>query len=625
MTTLAVSSEAAIGATVTHHLNLYKAVSNHEKRLLRCVRDLAKVVATGEGLQFDEEFWLTFHDFVNATANKALVTGYANAFVSNYLYEKGANASAGHTLGLYLGVWRRWGIHVSDTAKEKIVTFRREVCKPKDLSRYNIMRNDKAKQYESVEPIWSTMVDYMLKISPEQFREHLRSVVNSRGQHQGIAESSFQEMTTVANKSDGGLASVMRCTLAYASLLRSTGMRSITGLDLKLSDFEELNDGEVILTRTEHKVGSVRNAAKTVYAKIVPAKDAAQCCLVHMANYFVGQERLPAQPFTLGFPLKAGKCRLDFSKPVQTRFIAVLHAIAIASGLPHGLSGPKKLHLFRVMCENVLATRGATPVDREAFIGWTNSTQSNNYSVLKLKAQQSACPYLLAGRDDKDDPPHPMWELFSEANGVDYWQRVYYLAVAAKMITNSAVVIDEDFQQQMDDHLKAAAKHRATTTNPVALNKRIRQLQRELQQERTKRAKVGLSASSDSETSTASDDLSTTSTVDPQTALKEMVATLKVDRKTTNFPSKCLAALPRLTSLIDAASTPQRSFGLALSSSEGKDLLRILYLASLAKRYPETDKGKARSWFGFVDKQRKDHPVLTTVDMRTWQRYRSTI
>ena len=163
-----------------------------------------------------------------------------------------------------------------------------------------------------------------------------------------MAESSFQEMNRVANKNDEGLQAAMRCTLAYASLLRSTGMRSITGLEVKIDDFEELEEGEVLLTRVEHKVGSVRNVDKMVYAKVVPSKDPSQCALVHLASYFVGQQqRLPAQPFTLGFTArKHGKERTDFAKPVQVRFIAVLHAVAIACGLPNGLSGAKKLHFF---------------------------------------------------------------------------------------------------------------------------------------------------------------------------------------------------------------------------------------------------------------------------------------
>ena len=627
------SDEVAIGETLNEHRDLYNAVSKHEQRLLRCVRDLAKLVAQEEKVDFDEDFWLGFHSWANDPANVAKATGFANSFVSKFLKDKGDAASAGHTLGLYVGIWHRWGINISATVKEQIASFRREVWKPKDIARHGHSRNDKAKQYDSVEPIWGSMVNYLVSTSAVDFRTHLRSLVNNRGSHEGVAESSFQEMNTVANKSDEGLLAVMRCTLAYASLLRSTGMRSITGLDLKLIDFETLDGGEVLLTRVEHKVGSVRNCDKTVYAKIVPAKDPTQCTLVHLARYFVGAEQLPVNPFTLGFTRKHGKERTDFSKPVQTRYISLLNAVAIACGLPNGLSGSKKLHLFRVMSENVLATRGARPTEREDFIGWTNSVQSSNYSVLKVRAKQSNCPYLLAGREDKDAEQHAMWDLFGDVpvEEGNHWQRVYYLAVAAKVVKDISLVIDDQFQHQMDAHLKSAAKRRATSTNPVALNKRIRELERELQFERTKRAKVDLlqqdtpptDTSSDSETNSSSD---AAPTIDPPTALKELVTTLKADRKLDLFPSQCLAALPRLTSLIDANATPQRSFGgLALSSAEGKDLVRCLYLAALAKRVQKPDKEAARSWLGFIDQQKKRHPVLKAVDMKSWAAYRSTL
>jgi hypothetical protein len=104
------------------------------------------------------------------------------------------------------------------------------------------------------------------------------------------------------------------------------------------------------------------------------------------------------------------------------------------------------------------------------------------------------------------------------------------------------------------------------------------------------------------------------------------VATLKAERKNATFPRIRLSALPELTRLIDAGSTPQRTFGgLALSSAEGKDLIRCLYLAALAERCPDTDKGASRSWFGWVDSQRKKHPILKTIDVRNWQSYRQTI
>ena len=112
---------------------------------------------------------------------------------------------------------------------------------------------------------------------------------------------------------------------------------------------------------------------------------------------------------------------------------------------------------------------------------------------------------------------------------------------------------------------------------------------------------------------------------DPVCALRELVTTLKADRKLDLFPSQCLAALPQLTNLIDASSTPQRSFGgLALSSAEGKDLIRCLYLAALAKCVQIPDKGPSRSWFGWVDAQRKAHPILKALNMKSWTTYRLT-
>jgi hypothetical protein len=93
------------------------------------------------------------------------------------------------------------------------------------------------------------------------------------------------------------------------------------------------------------------------------------------------------------------------------------------------------------------------------------------------------------------------------------------------------------------------------------------------------------------------------------------------------FPAVCLSALPQLTNLIDAGSTPQRSYGSALSSADGKDLTCILYVAALAKRASlNPDKGTARSWFGWVDKQKKVDPVMKQIDMHSSQSYRhSTI
>lgn len=45
--------------------------------------------------------------------------------------------------------------------------------------------------------------------------------------------------------------------------------------------------------------------------------------------------------------------------------------------------------------------------------------------------------------------------------------------------------------------------------------------------------------------------------------------------------------------------------------ADGKDLIRILYLAELIKRCATNPvKGTARSWFGFINNEKKHHSVL---------------
>jgi hypothetical protein len=551
-------------------------------------------------------------------------------FLSGYLEKHRERKSCSHTVRLFIQAWKSWGVEVSARIVAQVAQFEKEDWRPAQLTRRNEQQTNKLRQFESLDKLWPTMVDYMLNVGGEDFRTQLQSVSSNRGIHKGIASSSSNEMDVVARKSNAELSGILTCTLGYASMLRTSGMRGLTGINAKLADFSVLEDGSVLLERWEKKLGSTRNVSKPVYVRIAPGTEPSHDPLVHIARHAVHVSS-GTQVFGYGFDRKDNQDDEAYAKCPQRRFIAVLHAVAIACGSTNGL-GERRLHAFRVMSENRMGALGISTQERSDFVGWASTTQATSYSLIKSRALNSKVPYVLAGRDSRDDPPHPMWKLLDEVplTVVGYWHRVNYIAVAAKAI-NGSVTIAPSFQEQMDDHLKDAAKGRATSTNPVALNKRIRTLERELQLERSKRAKLDLlqqdtpptDTSSDSETNSSSD---AAPTIDPPTALKELVTTLKADRKLDLFPSQCLAALPRLTSLIDANATPQRSFGgLALSSSEGKDLVRCLYLAALAKRVQKPDKEAARSWFGFIDQQKKRHPILKAVDMKSWAAYRSTL
>ena len=113
--------------------------------------------------------------------------------------------------------------------------------------------------------------------------------------------------------------------------------------------------------------------------------------------------------------------------------------------------------------------------------------------------------------------------------------------------------------------------------------------------------------------------------MEPVQALRELVLSLKANRNSDEFPRQCAQALPQLSKLIDAGCSPLRTFALPQASADGKDLVRILYLAELSKRCATNpDKGTARSWFGFINKEKKQHSVLKEMNMGSWTAYRAS-
>ncbi len=79
----------------------------------------------------------------------------------------------------------------------------------------------------------------------------------------------------------------------------------------------------------------------------------------------------------------------------------------MAIGVP-AMFAEKKLHVFRVLCTNVLGSKGSSEAESEAHIGWQSTVQSRHYASLKHTAMNARTPHLLAGRSGRDDPPHPM-------------------------------------------------------------------------------------------------------------------------------------------------------------------------------------------------------------------------
>ena len=598
--------------------NLYTATTKHEKRLLRRVRDLSNFIAVQRGVVDAALFWKGFRQWI--LKNKEAANSYANAFMSQYLLSKGDQASAGQTIRLYVSIWRTWGINVSTTVTKQIKTLDREKWAPLKTARLNKLQQAKTEQFEELEPKWRQMVAFMGSVAPNDFRAHLKRVINHRGDHVGVAASSFNEMTVLANKTDSALGKILASTLAFASTLRYTGMRSISALELTLdAAFAVQDDGHsVLLTRTERKVGSLRNVEKQVFVRIAPHKDPRLCTLVHIAH-FVSAAVVPSDSQTFlfchGFTKKRDQDRVNFCKLPQRRYIAVLQVVAIACGMANGL-GQKRLHVFRIMCENVLGSLGATTKDRQDYIGWARDTQSRNYSSHKHRALHSAAPYLMAGRQGKADPPHPMWDFINMVppppNGqkpLSYWDKVVYIATAAGFLDNNVTTVDPAFQTELREHIAQVSNARAET-NPRLLLKRVRQLEDELRQHKMKAARTELPSDESSAASSS-----------PRNKLVSTVQSLKARNKEKEFPNVCAEHFVELARLIEAGGGIHNSFCLELSTSVGKDLVRVLVLGAIASSKPQ--RGAYQNWFSFVNGERSTR--YSFISTQSWTKFRESV
>jgi hypothetical protein len=257
MTTTTNAAEALV-QNLLDQRDLYVTTSRHERRLLVCVKDLWRAIAVNE----TEVTWLGFRRW--ALDNKAVVVEHANVFLSGYLEKRREQKSCSHTVSLFIQAWKSWGVEVSARIVAQVAQFEKEDWRPAQLTRRNEQQTVKLRQFESLDKLWPSMVEYMTDVTGSDFRVQLQSVSFNRGAHKEIAASSFNEMDVLARKSNTDLSGTLKSTLGYASMLRTSGMRGLTGINCKLEHFTCNDDGSVLLERWEKKLGSTRNGKKLI-------------------------------------------------------------------------------------------------------------------------------------------------------------------------------------------------------------------------------------------------------------------------------------------------------------------------------------------------------------------------
>jgi hypothetical protein len=577
-------------------------MTRYERTLRNCARELSEFARGAEasaGAVFDED---SFREW--AGSNRAEATKKAGMFVARLLVSKAANQSVGYSARLYVAAWKSYGVSVDAEVLEELSRLTREKWRPARVSRLSALSARKSDQFDLLEQHWRALVDYLGCRSGAQFAQDCRAAAQ-----QPLATSSLTELAWLARKPEAELEAALLRTRAFISLLRATGMRSITAVSLRLEQFTEVgNSGVLLVKRMERKCGSARNTEKPVFVCLAPHADPALCVLVHISAALPRDQVVDPSAYELfgqGFAKKPHQDYVSFATMVQRRFIAILHCAALAIGAP-GLFGAKKLHAIRVQCSNALGGAGASEAEREAHIGWQSTVQSRHYSSLRHTAMNARTPHLLAGRAGRDDPPHAMWLCFGQATGETYWERVRCLAAAAGYVAG-ADELDPLFHNVVMERVAAGNPEREDS--PWYLLRRVKQLEREnaalqvqvLQVKKRRRPE------------------------DAAAELKELVIDLKQAACSPDFPAQCAAALDRISALVEDASD-RGSFGLAQSTAEGKVLVRILVLAALTNKHGpgalQPHSAPGRSWLAWAADAA--HPLVAAISTKTWPAYKAS-
>ena len=331
----AAAAAASTAATIT--AATAASPTRYERTLRSCARDLSDFAGcTKPGAFWDEA---RFREWAHEHQSEA--TKQAGRFVARLLRDKAANQSVGYSARLYVAAWKGYGVSVEQSVLDELSRLTREKWRPATLSRLSALGERKSNQFDLLEQNWEKLVSYLGGTSGDQFSDHCRAAQPSQ------PTSIACELAYLSHKPEAEIAQALLRTRAFVSLLRCTGMRSITAVTLRLDQFTEAGSesGALLLKRMERKCGSARNVEKPVYVCVVPHADPKLCPILLIAAA-LGQHTDPTyELFAEGFTKKPGQDYVSFATMVQRRYIAILQCAAVAIGVPALFAEKKAPHV----------------------------------------------------------------------------------------------------------------------------------------------------------------------------------------------------------------------------------------------------------------------------------------
>mmetsp|Transcript_2885 Transcript_2885/g.6104 ORF Transcript_2885/g.6104 Transcript_2885/m.6104 type:complete len:590 (-) Transcript_2885:874-2643(-) len=553
--------------------------SPYERKLLACLRQFGSVLlgVTPEDLELE---MLVNHILVNSED----ATQRANEFVIDYVEKNEEKVSLYQQITLFKVAFRHVGIELTQDVLNAINQLESLVWQPKRIVRTHVLTKEKNANYEGLNSRWPLLIKHLTACLDDMalFRNDIQMV--GTGEH-NISKSNKVELARLLNKTNNYLRRFLLAVRAFLSLLRSTGMRCIEAWTLKRSDFEELENGEVLLKRSSSKCGSKRNISKRIYCKIVPNSDKKLCTLIHLAEYVRHVPDENSYLFLHGF-IQYNPHTTSYRAVAFTKYVSVFEMICNKVGIN---LGNRKVHLIRTLTTNILGEQGVASSEIQKFIGWSTSIMDVHYCNDKaISINSKLCPYILASRKHDGTPPHAIWKSFGGFNG-GYFEKVW--GMVQRYQTCSAIGVGT-----------------STSSKLVVENAKKRKVQL-----------LDIDIVSDDETNVTA----TTSTSKFESQLLSVLYELKSHSTNESFPEMCFIKVSdEIARLIEESNkrSGSNNFVLMQVTANGKLLIKVLLLAAVYNSGINTGTRKAKSsWFTWLGKNKP-----SCVSTSSWSKYKDT-
>lgn len=350
------------------------------------------------------------------------ITKYADEFILEFLEKKYRTMTTFRkTYNSHLKAWKLIGINVSDGAKQKanLYLLKNKTEGPqKDVTKV-------ATEFQQVKNLSNqkdAMVEKILKTTPAEFKQKVQSLLKQ----DGVNKSIEKVLTTVPNKSDQMVYTILFVVATYVQLASATGIR--------LGQFMDIPWGQYLFTKGEHGVlfqflNNKSSANPLAFTMVVPGKYPRKDPLIMMALLFRLLENVK---------YKVNKDRIfkfftdsDIASNIQNFYSSILFVFKKEMGIETKNQG---MHAWRKVTTNLLVDSGTSDEKINAHLQWKQGTIMNNHYLDKLnKAKLQNEPYKLAHRDSKEDPPHPIWDKIGTNHDSleSYLSRIADCAIAA--------------------------------------------------------------------------------------------------------------------------------------------------------------------------------------------------